>query len=56
MTQKNNNIETPPAVETPEYEAPPKPEQRAWNWGTTTIIAAVFVVFVVIILIYVLTR
>lgn len=56
MTQQNDNYETPPAVETPRYEGPPKSEQRAWNFGTTTLIAAVAVVFVAVILIFVLTR
>ena len=56
MTQQNDNIETPPAVETPQYEAPPKSEQRAWNWGTTTIIGVVAAIFVVVIIIYLIAR
>jgi hypothetical protein len=56
MTQQNDNIETPPAVEPQQYEGPPKSEQRAWNWGTTTIIGIVAAIFVAVILIYILTR
>jgi hypothetical protein len=56
MTQQNDNYETPPAVEPDQYEGPPKSEQRAWNWGTSGIIAILAVVFVAIIVIYVVTR
>lgn len=56
MTQQNDNYETPPAVEPTHYDGPTKREQRAWNFGTTTLIAAVAVVFVAVILIFVLTR
>jgi hypothetical protein len=56
MTQQNDNIETPPAVEPTHYDGPTKREQRVWNWGTSTLIAALAAVFVVIIVIYVLTR
>jgi len=55
MTQQNDNFETPPAVETPRYEGPDKPEQRAWNLGTTTLIAVVAIVFVAVIIIFAVT-
>jgi hypothetical protein len=56
MTEQNKNVEVPPAVEPTQYEGPPKNEQRAWNLGTTTLIAAVAIVFVAIIIIYAVTR
>lgn len=56
MTQQNDNYETPPAVETPQYEGPPKSEQRAWNLGTTTIIGAVAIIFLIVIIGFILTR
>lgn len=56
MTHQNDNIETPPAVETPQYEGPPTGEQRSWIEGTNLIILILAVVFVAIILIYVFTR
>ena len=56
MTQQDDNYETPPAVKPDQYEGSPKSEQRAWNWGTSGIIAILAVVFVAIIVIYVVTR
>jgi hypothetical protein len=56
MTEQNDNIETPPAVEPTHYDGPTKREQRVWIGGTNLLILAVAVVFVAIILIYVLTR
>ena len=50
---ENRDVE--PAVER-SYEDPPKPDQRAWNLGMTTIIVAVAAIFVIAILIYMLTR
>ncbi len=56
MTEQNDNIETPPAVEPTHYDGPTKSEQRTWIQGTNLLILAVAVAFVAIILIYVLTR
>lgn len=56
MTQQNDNYETPPAVEPTHYDGPTKSHQRAWNFGTTTLIGALAVIFIAIILVYVLTR
>ncbi|HET9662317.1 MAG TPA: hypothetical protein VFP05_18465 [Thermomicrobiales bacterium] len=56
MTQQNDNAETPPAVEPTQYEGPPKSEQRAWNFGTTTLIAVLAAVFVIVIIIFIVLR
>lgn len=56
MTEQNDNFDTPPAVEPTHYDGPSKTEQRVWNLGTTTLIAAVAVVFLAVIVIFVLTR
>jgi hypothetical protein len=56
MSQQHENADTPPAVEPTHYDGPTKREQRVWNFGTTTLIAALAAVFVIVILIYVVTR
>lgn len=55
MTQQNDNYETRPAVSTETYEDPPKPDQRAYRWGTTTVIAGLVVIFLAVIVIFVVT-
>jgi hypothetical protein len=56
MTEQNDNYETQPAVEPSHYDGPTKKEQRVWNWGTTTLIAVVSIIFLAIIIIYAVTR
>ncbi len=56
MTEQNDNIETPPAVEPTHYDGPTKSHQRAWNFGTTTLIAAVAVAFVAVIVYFIVLR
>lgn len=56
MTEQNDNIETPPAVEPTHYDGPTKAEQRTWIQGTNLLILALAIVFIVIILIYAVTR
>ncbi len=56
MTSSNENKDTPPAVEPAHYEGPPKSEQRQWNWGTSTIIIALAVIFAVVVIVYLVTR
>jgi hypothetical protein len=56
MTEQNDNIETPPAVEPTQYEGPTKSEQRSWIQGTNLLILALAVIFVAIILWYVFIR
>lgn len=56
MTHQNENADTPPVVETPEYENPPSEVQRTFIEGTNLIILVLAVVFVAIILIYIFTR
>lgn len=56
MSQQSESYQTPPAVEPQQYEGPSKAEQRAWNFGTTTLIAAVAIIFLAIIVIYAVTR
>ena len=56
VTHQNDNIETPPAVESPQYEEPSTSEQRSFIAGTNLLILVLAIVFVAIILIYVFTR
>jgi hypothetical protein len=56
MTQQNDNIETPPAVEPTHYDGPTKAEQRTRIQGTNLLILALAAAFIAIILIYVLIR
>ena len=56
MTVEHDNRETPPAVEPVEYEGPPTSDQRDWNRGTSTIIIGVAVIFIVVIVVYIITR
>ncbi len=56
MTEQNDNIETPPAIEPTHYDGPTKSHQRSWIQGTNLLIIAVAVAFVAVIVIFALTR
>lgn len=52
MTSQNDNAETPPAVESEEYEGPPPATQKTWIQGTNLLIVVLAVIFLVILLYY----
>ena len=56
MTEQNDNIETPPAVEPTHYDGPTKGSQRSWIQGTNLLILALAVGFIAVILGFALTR
>lgn len=56
MTQHNDNSTPPPVIDPVHYDGPTKDEQRSFIRGTNVLILALAVVFLVIILVYVVTR